>query len=50
MRLNQTDSSWMLSIIGRFTPLIAAILIPLSSVTVQGFVTFAVSWAARHTN
>jgi Cu+-exporting ATPase len=36
-----------LAVAGHMTPLIAAILMPLSSVTVVGFVTLAVWWAAR---
>ena len=45
---NITGVSFAVS--GQLTPLIAAILMPLSSVTVVGFVTLAVSWAARRTN
>lgn len=43
---NITGVSFAVS--GHLTPLIAAILMPLSSVTVVGFVTVAVAWAARN--
>ncbi len=42
---NVTGVSFAVS--GQLTPLIAAILMPLSSVTVVGFVTAATAWAAR---
>lgn len=42
---NITGVSFAVS--GQLTPLIAAILMPLSSVTVVGFVTLAVTWSAR---
>ena len=45
---NITGVSFAVS--GKLTPLIAAILMPLSSVTVVGFVTVAVMWAARNRN
>ncbi|MFZ1687872.1 MAG: heavy metal translocating P-type ATPase [Flavobacteriales bacterium] len=43
---NVTGVSFAVS--GHLTPLIAAILMPLSSVTVVAFVTLAVAWSARH--
>jgi len=35
------------AVAGKLTPLIAAILMPLSSVTVVGFVTLATTWSAH---